>query len=87
MVPWVSWLVSFVGGGLMGALATIGYNWWNAKQTADAKEKGVIASLAGEVRHSRVLCEHNARLRQKQTGPFIRFPPNCSSERNVRGAI
>ena len=37
-------------------------------------EKGVIASLEGELSRSRALCGHNASLRQLSTAPFIRFP-------------
>lgn len=68
--PWVSLLVSAV----TGAILTILYNWWNVRQAAKAKEKGAIAALAGELRRSNLLCDHNANLRQDSTAPLIRFP-------------
>ena len=71
---WVWMLGSFLTGSLAAAFVTIGWNWWNAQQIAKAKEKAVIASLAGELRRSVALCEYNAKFRHHPVPAFVRFP-------------
>ena len=74
-----AWMIgSFLTGSLAAALVTIGWNWWSAKQGAKAREKAVIASLAGELRRSKALCESNAKLRDHPAPPFIRFPTSVA---------
>jgi len=75
---WVNLLISAITGGLAGAALTILYNHAASRQAARAKESGAIASLAGELIRSRLLCEHNAKLRGNATAPFIRFPTAVS---------
>jgi len=78
--PLVTLLVSIISGGLAGAALTILYNCAVARQSARAKESGAIASLAGELVRSRLLCEYNAKLRGNATTPFIRFPTAVSEK-------
>jgi len=74
-----AWMIgSFLTGSLVAALVTIGWNWWSAKRGAKAREKAVIASLAGELRRSKALCESNAKLRDHPAPPFIRFPTSVA---------
>lgn len=75
---WIWMLGSFLTGSLAAALVTIGWNWWNAKQIAKAKEQAAIASLAGELRRSIALCEHNAKFKDHPAPPFIRFPTSVA---------
>jgi hypothetical protein len=67
-------LISFVGGGLAGSVLTILFNFWNAKRIATAKEKGMIETIAAELRASNLLCAHNAKLQAYSIAPFIHFP-------------
>ncbi len=67
-------LASMLGGGLAGSGLTAFLNWRNSRRTAIAKENGAIAALAGEIRRSTLLCQHNAKLRALSTAPFIHFP-------------
>ena len=76
--PWVTLLISVIFGGVAGATLTILYNRVAAKQAARGREGGAIASLAGELWRCRLLCDHNAKLRQNATAPFIRFPTTVS---------
>lgn len=70
----IQWLVPLVGGGLAGSALAILFNLWNAKQIATAKERGMIAALAAELRRSSLLCSHNAKLQAYSIAPFIHFP-------------
>jgi hypothetical protein len=72
--PWLSLLISAVTGGLMGAIANILYAWRADRRAARVKQEATIASLMGELRRSRALCDHNAKLKLESTAPFIRFP-------------
>jgi len=78
--PWVSLLVSAVTGGLMGAALNILYHRAQAKTAAKQVEQSGIEALAGELRRSRLLCDHNAALKQNATAPFIRFPNAVATE-------
>jgi len=74
MQSWISLLISALVGGLGATIVNIGWSWWNAKRAADARQEGIIASLAGELRRTIALCNRNAGLREDPLGPFIRFP-------------
>jgi hypothetical protein len=72
--PWLSLLISAVTGGLMGAIANIVYGWRTDRRAARLKQEATVASLMGELRRSRALCDHNGKLKLESTAPFIRFP-------------
>lgn len=82
--PWFSLLVTVVTGSLMSAIVTVLYHRWNTRQAAKAKEKGAIAALAAELRHSRLLCDHNANLKDDSTAPFICFPTTVALDVTFR---
>lgn len=71
---WFSPLAGLVSGGLMGALVNRVFIWRNAQQAEERKEKGIIASLVGELRHARALCDLNAGLPKRAPETFIRLP-------------
>ena len=75
---WLSLLVAAVTGGLMGAIVNIVYSWRIDKRTARVKQEATIASLMGELRRNRALCDHNGKLRLESTAPFIRFPTSVA---------
>lgn len=80
MPDWIiSLLVSAMTGGLTGALANIGWNWWNTRQAARRKEMGTIASLTGELRHTLALCELNTKALEDAPSWFRRFPTAVAS--------
>jgi len=58
----------------MASIVSLLWNWWNAQQAVKAKERALIASLAGELRRSVALCEYNAKFRDHPVPAFVRFP-------------
>jgi hypothetical protein len=76
----VTWLVSILGGGLAGGIATILFNIINSNLAARRRETAIIEALRGEVRNNLLLCDHNAKLTYvtelpKISGlaPFVEF--------------
>ncbi len=75
-------LISLIGGGLAGGILTIAYNWFNAKQRAQAQERATIAALFSELRCSQCLCGFNTL--GKAPKPFVPLP-NIVAERVAFG--
>jgi len=75
---WIWVVVSFLTGSLTAAIVTVAWDCYKAKRVAEARQKAMIASLAGELRRSKAVCEHNAKLRRDLCPAFIRFPTSAA---------
>ncbi len=67
-------LASLIGGGLMGAIFSALYNLYTTQKNKAIKERGSTEALAGEVRHSQVVADFNARSDKGGNATFIMFP-------------
>ena len=73
-------LAAVLGGGAVGSLLSIFYNFIRDRAQFKVAENGVISALKGELRRNILLCKYNAKLDVHAYAPFVHFRTDVISK-------